>query len=231
MPAADPPTGPSPPPDSRPGRPAVGGGRSRTAARACTAALRTLYVGTALLGLLITPPLVTLVVAPVLAVGTAGALASFLWYVEGRWPSRTTLRTTGTATAALLPFSYAVQALQAVGDAVVLAVLALLVVGAVDAVRGRGGGRSPFPVPPGPGGDEDRLRELVSALPVQHLLAQWQALQRPRPGSDPAAAAAVRTVLLDELQRRDPDGFAAWLGTGAVGPPDEHVRSDRGSPP
>jgi hypothetical protein len=43
-----------------------------------------------------------------------------------------------------------------------------------------------------------------------------------------AAAAQVRSLVLDELERRDPAGFRRWLADGAVDPPEQHVRADRG---
>lgn len=192
--------------------------------------LRTLYVGTAMLGLLITPPVVVLLLVPALAASAVVLLAGFIWYLEERWPSRHTLITAGTATAALVPFGQAVHALQTVGSVIGLTVITLLTVVCVGwfalhpaaAARAHGS--------PG-AGDEDSLRELLQVVPLETLLAEWRALDDlpdERPGRDPAAAAASRAVLLDELQRRDPEGFAAWLAAGTVRPPDEHLRDDRG---
>ena len=204
--------------------------RATRAVRTSDVLLRTLYVGTAMLGLLITPPVVVLLLVPALAAATVVLLAAFLWYLEQRWPSRRTLTTAGTATAGLVPFGHAVHALEAVGSVISLTVLTLLTVVCVGwlaqqpaAAAGPHGG-------PG-AGDEGSLRELLQVVPLETLLAEWRALDDvtgERPGRDPAAAATDRAVLLDELQRRDPEGFAAWLAAGATRPPDEHLRDDRG---
>ena len=199
------------------------------ALRAADALLRTLFLGTALLGLLVTPPLVSLVLAPALAGIAVVVLASFVWYVDQRTPSRSTLRTAGTATAALIPFGHAVHALQSVGTVLALTVVALLLVATLGRLArwaaqqpgGTGGGRGAL--------DDPAWPLLLQAVPLDALLGEWRELADPGDARrDAADAAHARRLLLDELQRRDPAAFAAWLAAGAAGPPDEHFRDDRG---
>jgi len=64
------------------------------------------------------------------------------------------------------------------------------------------------------------------------VLAEWRALQDPPDSrcsqSDRDVAVQTRTLLLDEMQRRDPTGFATWLAAGATDPPERHLRDDQG---
>lgn len=213
-------------------RSALGRELASRAARASDVLLRTLYIGTALLGLLVTPPVIVLLLVPGLTVIAVTLLAGFIWYLEQRWPSRRTLVATATATAALIPFSQAVHALQAVGTAISLTVIGLLTVVALawidqqspHAARSAGSGDRV--------GDHQSLRDLLQVMPLETLLAEWRALDdlldELRSTRDPATAAVGRALLLHELQRREPVGFSAWLASGATGPPDEHFRDDRG---
>ena len=210
-------------PCSDPLRPAERARVPGAVTRACTTVLRVLYVGTALVGLLFTPPIVSLVLVPLLAGASVVLLASFVWYVEEHWPTRETLTTAAVASAALLPFGVAVQVLETVGEVMAFAVLALLTVACVEEVS-QSAGRLDGPPPEG-GADLDVER--LGELPVHQLLAHWRSVGRLTPGT---GAAALRAALLDELQRRDPAAFSAWLSTGAAGPPDEHFRHDSGSP-
>ena len=217
---------PQSPPAARPERSAARRLTTR-AVRAGTVVLRVLYVGTALLGLLVTPPVV-LVLVPVLTVTAVLLLAGFIWYVQEQWPSRRTLTTVAAGTAALLPFGHAVDALQEVGTALGLAVLGLLAV--VSVARAASGPA----VCEAAQGDDPSLRELLRVVPLETLLSEWRALggqPADRRSSDSAGAAQVsRRLLLDELERRDPVGFADWFASGTTSPPDEHVRDDRGLP-
>jgi len=58
------------------------------------------------------------------------------------------------------------------------------------------------------------LADLLRRLPTDVLLAEWQrsrpAIAR-HPGlGEEAALVGLRAALLDELEARDPEGFAAW---------------------
>jgi len=84
------------------------------------------------------------------------------------------------------------------------------------------GGRDPGPW------DEDLMREVVSALPTDVLLDEWQVTQRhvgARVG-DPMWEVRLRVLLIDELQARDPLGTARWLSAGLDHPPDRYIERD-----
>ena len=194
-----------------------------------TALLRVLYTGTALLGLLFTPPLLSLVVGPVLATWAVVLLAVFVWYLEEHWPTRRTLTTTAAVTVALLPFGHAVLALQALGKVIVLLALVLLTVAAICAISASGR-QSPGTSPTNlPRGADVRLRELLHVLPLPALLSEWRALSRLRPGTyaDAVVAVELRGMVLDELHQRNPAAFSMWLSSGASSPPDEHFHHDQ----
>jgi len=58
-----------------------------------------------------------------------------------------------------------------------------------------------------------RLRAMsTEGICVAWQRSYWRLLDRP-PGSRPLAVVHLRASLLDELERRDPDGFARWLET------------------
>jgi hypothetical protein len=76
--------------------------------------------------------------------------------------------------------------------------------------------------------DEELLREVVSALPTDVLLDEWQVTQRrltTRAG-DLMWEVRLRGLLIDELQARDPVGTARWLSEGINHPPDRYIQRD-----
>lgn len=101
---------------------------ARRTTRASDLLLRTLYITTALFGLLVTPPMTMLLVVPAIPLGTVILLAGILCYVQQHLPSRRTLTNTASGTASLVPFGSGVAALQGLGDAIGLVILALLAV-------------------------------------------------------------------------------------------------------
>lgn len=78
--------------------------------------------------------------------------------------------------------------------------------------------------------DERSLRQVLRALPTDVLLAEWRSTRTPggARGSDLLLAVRMRELLIDEMQRRDPEGTARWLSDGPGEPPDGYicVRSD-----
>ena len=59
----------------------------------------------------------------------------------------------------------------------------------------------------------DRVRAMsTEGICVAWQRSYWRLVDRP-PGSRPLAVVRMRASLLDELERRDPDGFARWLET------------------
>jgi hypothetical protein len=82
------------------------------------------------------------------------------------------------------------------------------------------------PPRPGPVGDS-RMRP-VAALSTRALGEEWLRTTAALAGRlSPAARASLvgrREEALDELERRDPDGFARWLVAGPAGDPADFVR-------
>lgn len=62
------------------------------------------------------------------------------------------------------------------------------------------------------------LEELTDEQLCQRWRASCAALQGPSSAAQVVAAVAERQWILDELERRNPDGFAAWLASGARSP-------------
>lgn len=63
-----------------------------------------------------------------------------------------------------------------------------------------------------------QVRQIVSALPVERVLAVWGSTgsDDPRlPHADRCELAMIRGILLDELESRDPDAFRHWMQAGA----------------
>ena len=89
----------------------------------------------------------------------------------------------------------------------------------------------PAPVSPSRGsGWADRGRLPVSALPTEVLGREWLRTTAALSGRlDPAARQTIvrrREETLDELERRDPGGFARWLAAGPGSDPAQFVRGD-----
>lgn len=97
--------------------------------------------------------------------------------------------------------------------------------------------RRPGPRPPGAApretvGDAGTLAQLLRVLPLQALCDEWRSTGQPRRGRgsrapDPAVV-QLRTLLLEEMARRDPTGFSRWLQEGPDTPPERYLRDDQG---
>ncbi len=76
--------------------------------------------------------------------------------------------------------------------------------------------------------DEELLRDVVSALPTDLLLDEWQVTQRclATGAGDLMWEVRLRDLLIDELQARDPLGTARWLSEGLDHPPGRYIRRD-----
>jgi hypothetical protein len=112
-----------------------------------------------------------------------------------------------------------------------LPVLALVIVVVRAAICGAGvapaDAWSPGRLPAQAGVMDASPRAVLAAMPLQVLLAKWQATQltqrlelRPH---EAEATRWVRELIIDELQNRDPAGSARWLADGAVHPPDHYI--------
>lgn len=201
----------------------------RTSVRLAGLAMWALYVPVALLGALVMTPTVLLTVAPTVALA-AVALLAVLHRTSGRpGPDRPAATSTAAAAALVVPFHEGVELLEDAGAVIAMAVLGLLAhVGnhwwttTLDADRA---GSATAVV-------ARSLRSRLRRMPLEDVLHEWRALESgagfASDARHTAAAAQVRSLVLDELEHRDPVGFRQWLADGAVDPPELHVRADRG---
>jgi hypothetical protein len=79
--------------------------------------------------------------------------------------------------------------------------------------------------------DEEGLQALLRDLPTSMLLREWRSTgELVRSGADPDSRARgllVRTMLLEEMSRRDPAGVARWLSAGDDDAPEQYLRDER----
>jgi len=167
---------------------------------------------------------------PVMTVTGVAAAVYFLWLCQQGW-SRHLLTGAATVSAAAVPFFYGLHALQGPGGVIALVLVWLGSVVFTDWVS-RLDIDPTTPVPTVSTdqtvGAEDSLRELLRVMPLDTVFSQWRALHEP--ASAGGSVSRARAVVLDEMQRRDPAGFAGWLADGATGPPEHHIRGDEGLP-
>jgi hypothetical protein len=82
----------------------------------------------------------------------------------------------------------------------------------------------------------DQPSVALDALTDEQLCRAWRAsyaaLQRQSSAARAVTAVAERQRYLDELERRNPDGFAAWLASGAQSPgsPMPYLTGSRAEP-
>ncbi|SFO59302.1 hypothetical protein SAMN05660359_04555 [Geodermatophilus obscurus] len=89
--------------------------------------------------------------------------------------------------------------------------------------------RAPSTAQPPEPPDPSSSRDLLQALSVKDLIAEWRRsgeLLRPSSGAPRHAAAQWREALLEELRRRDPGGFDNWLLDGLQRGPEHHISTD-----
>ena len=192
--------------------------------------LLALYVPVTLLGVaVVTPTVMVTVTVVVTGFAGVGLIAGLVRVYELPGPDRRTRTITGSAAAGIVPFSEGVDLLQEAGTVIGATVLLLLaLVGNHWWAHNLTVSADPSVTRPAVGGP---LREWLAGEPVESLFREWRALQPERLPVDArhvGAAAQVRSLLLDELERRDPVGFGRWLSEGAVAPPEQHIRGDQG---
>jgi hypothetical protein len=78
--------------------------------------------------------------------------------------------------------------------------------------------------------DEDLMRHVLTAMPTELLLDEWEATRsRLTAGAgDPLVMVHLRDLLIEELRSRDPAGTARWLLEGPADLPDLYIRPDPG---
>ncbi len=183
----------------------------------------------ALVGALTTPPYVVLVLAPVCGIFFASVVA----VVNPAFPKDSSARRT-------VVFSWAgatlfIPCLAGIGQfgslgtvaAMVLMVLGCVVVGDWIVECSNASDRGA-----GAGMDVEQLQQLFYVLPTSMLLGEWRATgELMQTGADPDRrdeAVLVRTLLMEELSRRDPEGVARWL-EGEEDAPEQYLRGDSGA--
>ncbi|MGY1707413.1 hypothetical protein ACI79C_22860 [Geodermatophilus sp. SYSU D00697] len=210
-------------PDRRPGSSAWA-----MTVRCSRAAFSVGVVSFALIGALTTPPYVLLVVAPTFGLFIGGVVAVLDPDFPGTREARRAVLFSGMWAALLVPCFAGLGVFDTAGTVAALALMTL----SVAAVSGwvvRSSG------PGGHGGDERvdgaQLQQLLRVLPTSMLLHEWRATaEHLRPGADPdrrAEAVLMRTLLLEELARRDPVGVGHWLSEGAEDAPEQYLGDDR----
>jgi hypothetical protein len=189
-------------------------------------------VAVALLGALCSSALTTLVVAPAVGLFAACQMAVMNPGFPGRPSARRVVLLSGVGWALLVPFVRGAMVMEVAGAvlAVVLLCLgALALMGRmIDLCRSDG-------VSCGVGTDVPLLADLVRELPTPTLLDEWRSSETVMgEAADPeqrAAAIQLRTLLLEEMSRRDPAGVERWLQEGADAIPDRQVPGDSGPAP
>jgi hypothetical protein len=192
----------------------------------------------ALVGALTTPPYVVLVFAPAFGLLVSLMATSIILGFREFAAARRVIVLAGAWGALLVPALAGIGVLAA-GGAVIMFVL--MVLGSVVAVSWitQTCGAPDRSSKPGTTDeramDEDELRLFIGALPTSSLLREWHRTgERLRPGANPQqriTAIRLRTVLLEELSRRDPAGVDRWLSEGDEDAPDQYVRGDWSASP
>lgn len=202
--------------------------RSRAlAVRVCHGALLGGAVAFALIGALTSPPYVVLTVAPTFGVFVGSVVALTHPASPRARSAHRAVVFSGAGAALAVPCVAGIGRLGTAGTvaAVVLMVLACVVVGRWIVEHTD---------PPQRGAasdlDVEELQRFLQVLPTSMLLPEWRAAgQLLRPGTDPdrrAQAVLVRTLVLEELSRRDPVGVARWLSEGDEDAPEPFLGGD-----
>lgn len=206
-------------------------------------ALGVLYVGMALLGVLHLDPLTMLLTAPFFSV----LVACLRWSIHQTLHSEATpsielLLPAATVGALFAPFGAGVQLLGDRGGYLMLVLIGLLtVLGShwlyrLEVPTGRAAveDRS-APPPPRPAESAHHPpRELLQQLTLDDLADEWRRSGEPFHRTSPVdrrAAVEWRGALLDELERRDPQGFHDWVRSGMARGPERHLRAGRDGAP
>ncbi|WP_075014979.1 hypothetical protein [Geodermatophilus obscurus] len=207
--------------------------------RLAVGALVTSYVAVAMLGALYTPLVTLLLLAPVLgalgaAVGRSVHRTVYRDFPEtwtGAWP-------TAVAAALFVPFAAGVHALGEAGGHLVMVLVLLFSVLSTVWAHGLEIPHAPSRTttePPRPATqqpewpDGSSSHELLRALSVDDLIAEWRSSGEqlhPSSGAPRHTAVRWREALLEELRRRDPQGFDNWVLDGMRRGPEHHIAAD-----
>jgi hypothetical protein len=195
--------------------------RWRTAARISRATVVSCAVLLALLGAVMSSPAVTLVWAP--GIGIFAAIVAASVSSDGA-AARRAAWTAGTGAAAAVPF-FSGLGLLGPGGAFVVPVLVVL--GSLWVLESAADDRAcDMGDVAAARRDLTVLRRALPEVSVDALVREWRyTTDRLRPEVHPdvrAVAAELRSLLIDELTRRDPAGVERWLRAGG-GDPGDHL--------
>jgi hypothetical protein len=187
----------------------------------------------ALVGALTAPPYVVLVIAPTCGLFVAGVVAV---HVVDPASEKTKVHRavllSGAWAALLAP---AVAGVRTLDDAGVMVRVLLVFLAASVAAGWIVEICDPSSEKPAAGWDEEELRQLLRVLPTSMLLSEWHSgcayMHSGRPQEERSHAAHVRTLLLEELSRRDPAGVSRWLSEGDEERPEQYLRGDSAASP
>jgi hypothetical protein len=198
--------------------------------RACRLVLLLAMTACALVGALTTPAYVVLLAAPAFGLILGGAAASVSLSFQELASARRVIVLCGAWAALFVP---AVAGMGALAEGGAVIAFALMVVGCVVATSwiadtcASSGGSAEHRI------DDEQLREFIRAIPTSMLLHEWRSTcERMPAAADPerrADAIRVRTLLLEELSRRDPAGVTRWLSEGDEDAPEQYLRGDSGA--
>ncbi len=195
--------------------------------RACRHGLLGGTVAFALVGALTSPPYVLLVVAPTFGVFVGSAVALITPEFPKSRSARRAAVFAGAGAALVVPCLAGIEQFGAEGT-MVAALLILLscvvacewMVGHSDLSDSRGASAL----------DAEGLQQLIQVLPTSTLLREWRSVgEHVQIGADQdlcTRAVLVRTLLLEELSHRDPEGVARWLSEGDEEAPEQYLRGD-----
>jgi MFS family permease len=199
--------------------------------RACRPILLLGVTGCALVGALTTPPYVVLVISTIFGIFVAGGVAILSVGLVDMLSARRTILLSGAWAALLVPAAAGVGALGPAGGGVAVALMGLCVV-VVSSWIAETCDPSDWAET---GMDVDQLQQFIHVLPTSMLLREWRATgEHLQPGADlyrRAQAVQVRTLLMEELSRRDPVGVGRWLSEGDEDAPERYVRGDWSASP
>jgi hypothetical protein len=199
----------------------------RAASRCARVAVMGAALALALVGALLAGPAQMLIWAPAVGLFATGVALLVVPAITGKPIGRRALIMTGVLAFLMVPFTSGMGALGPAGGVLLVAILvqgaAWLVEQGVDAPERTAAEAARQ--------QAARVRRVIGDLTVEALVTEWRAAgDRLRASSDPevrALAAEVRSLLFDELSRRDPAGVEHWLGSGG-GDPGGHVSGGPG---
>ena len=193
--------------------------------------LGAVYVSVALLGALGSSLLVTFLVVPVIsALGAALARGVHRALHPHTQAPLSIHLPSAVATGLFTPFVIGMETLGSVGGPVSVGIVLLGTLVSVGWAHGIASGDTVPSTGTARGlsdADMASFRALLEALPLEELLHEWRWTGR-KLRADRHVAAQLREALLEEINRRDPEGFQRWLLDGLEEDPERYIRATDG---